>query len=203
MFLRSIFNILEVFSHLFRREEVMHFQLYSDQNQKPIHGKNQFFSCVAIRAHEQYLISLLFPRVSKVLWLIYTRTHCSLKQVQIFKFVLPNDCEVQRFATRYGNIVKMRLSLLNGSYRLDVRKQAVSIARNAWKHNAEIFVTICSRKNCLNHPEKYLLRAHSHCTSVCVPLWKSYMWKGTNTTHKQLRAFRFVEWIACTPMQKP
>jgi len=88
--------------------------------------------------------------MSKVLWLIYTRTHYSLKHAQIFKFVLPNDCEVQRFATRFENIVKMRLGLLNGSYRLDVRKLALSIGRNAWKHNAEIFFTICSRKNCLN-----------------------------------------------------
>jgi len=108
--------------------------------------------------------------MSKVLWVIYTRTDCSLKQEQIFKFVLPNDCEVQRFATRYENIVKMRLSLLNGSYRLVVRKLALSIGRNAWKHNAEIFVTMCLRKNCLNHPEKHSLRAHSHCTSVCVPI---------------------------------
>jgi len=60
--------------------------------------------------------------------------------------VLPNDCEVQRFANRYGNIVKMRLSLLNGSYRLNVRKLALSIGRNVWKHNAEIFVTMCSSK---------------------------------------------------------
>ena len=148
------------------------------------------------------MISLLFPRMSKVLCLIYTRTHCSLKQAQIFKFVLPNDCEAQRFGTRYGNIVKMRLSLLNGMYRLELRKLAVSIARNAWKHNAEIFVTICNCKNCLNHPEKHLLRAHSHCISVCVPLWKCYMCKGTSTAHKQLRVFRFVESIACSAMQK-
>ena len=180
----------------------MHFQLYSDQNQKPILGQNQLSLFVVIRAPEQSMISLLFPRMSKVLCLIYTRTHCSLKQVQIFKFVLPNDCEIQRFATRYGKIVLMRLSLLNCSNRLDVRKLAISIARNAWKHNAEIFVTICSRKNCLNHPEKYLLRAHSHCISVCDPLWKSYMCKGTSTTHKQLRVFRFVESIACSPIQK-
>ena len=65
-------------------------------------------------------------------------------------FLLPNNCEVQRFTTRCGNIVKMRLSLLNGSYRLDVRKLALSIGVNAWKHDAEIFVTMCSRKNCLN-----------------------------------------------------
>jgi len=92
MFLRSIFNILEVFSHLFRREEVMHFQLYSDQNQKPILGQKQLFLLIAIRAPVQSLISLLFPRMSKVLWLIYARTHCNLKLVQILKFVLPNDC---------------------------------------------------------------------------------------------------------------
>jgi len=88
--------------------------------------------------------------MSKVLRLLYTRTHCSLKPAQIFKFVLPNDCEVQCFATRYGNIVKMRFSHLNGSYRLDVRKLALSIGRNAWKHDAEIILTMCSRKNCLN-----------------------------------------------------
>ena len=46
--------------------------------------------------------------------------------------------------------MKMRLSLLNGSYRLDVRKLALSIGVNAWKHDAEIFVTMCSRINCLN-----------------------------------------------------
>jgi len=65
-------------------------------------------------------------------------------------FVLPNDCEVERFTKRYGNILKMRLSLLNGSYRLDVRKLTLSIGMNAWKHDAEIFVTMCSRINCLN-----------------------------------------------------
>jgi len=97
--------------------------------------------------------------------------------------VLPNVCEVQRFANRYGNIVKMGLSLLNGSYRLDVRKLPLSIGVNAWKHDAEIFVTMCSGKNCLNHPEKHSLRAYSHCTSVYVPLWKSYMREGTSTTH--------------------
>ena len=64
--------------------------------------------------------------------------------------LLPNDCEVQRFTTRYRKIVKMRLSLLDGTYRLDVRKLALSIGVNAWKHDAEIFVTMCSRKNCLN-----------------------------------------------------
>ena len=89
---------------------------------------------------------------------------------QTFEFVLRKDCEVQRFATRHGNIVKMGLSFLNGSYRLDVRKLALSIARNAWKHNAEMFVTMCSLKNCLNHPENHLLRAHIRCTSVSVPL---------------------------------
>jgi len=52
----------------------------------------------------------------------------------------------------------MRLSLLNGSCGLDVRKLAVSFAKNAWKPNAEIFVTMCSRKICLNHPKKHLLR---------------------------------------------
>jgi len=202
MCVKSIFNFQDFFSHLWRQEIAMHFQLYSDQNQKPILGQKQLFLLIAIRAPEQSLISLHFPRISKVLCLIYTRTHCSLKQALIFKFVLPNDCEVQRFAIRYGNIVKMRLSLLNGSYRLVVRTLVVSIARNAWKHNAEIFVTICSRKNCFNHPEKHLLRAHSHSTSVCVPLWKSYMDKDTRTTHKQLRVFRFVESIACSVMQK-
>jgi len=65
---------------------------------------------------------------------------------------------------------EMALNLLNGSYRLDVRKLALSIGMNAWKHNAEIFETMCSRQNCLNHPEKDLLRAHAHCTSVCVLL---------------------------------
>jgi len=89
---------------------------------------------------------------------------------QTFEFVLRKNCEVQRFATRHGNIVKMGLSFLNGSYRLDVRKLALSIARNAWKHNAEMFVTMCSLKNCLNHPENHLLRAHIRCTSVSVPL---------------------------------
>ena len=199
---RSIFNFLDLFSHLWRQEEGMHYEIYSDQNQKPILGQKQLFLLIAIRAHEQSLISLLFQRMCNVLWLIYTRTRCSLKQAQIFKFVLPNDCEVQRFGTRYRNIGELRLSLLSGSYRREVQKLVVSIARNAWKHNAEIFVTICSRKNRLNHPEKYLLRAHSHCSSVCVPLWKSYMCKGTSTTHKQLRVFRFVESIACSAMQK-
>jgi len=147
-------------------------------------------------------ICLIFPRMSKVLWLMYTRTHCSFKPAQTIMFVLPNDCEVQRFTTRYGNIVTMRLSLLNGSYRLDVRKLALSIGWNAWKHDAEIFDTICSWKNCLNHPENHLLRAHSHSTSVCVPIWESYMREGSSTAHEQLRVFRFVELIACSPLQK-
>jgi len=38
---------------------------YSDQNEKPILGKNQLFSFIAIRAHEQSLISLLFPRMPR------------------------------------------------------------------------------------------------------------------------------------------
>jgi len=86
----------------------------------------------------------------------------------------------------------MRLSLLNGSCRLDVRKLAVSFAKNAWKHNAEIFVTICSRKICLNHSKMHLLRDQSHCTSVCIPLWYNYMRKDVSTRHEQLRVFRFV-----------
>ena len=147
-------------------------------------------------------ICLIFPRMSKVLRLMYTRTHCSFKPAETFMFVLPNDCEVQRFTTRYGNIVKMRLSHLNGSYRIDVRKLALSIGRNTWKHDAEIFDTICSWKNCLNRPENHLLRARSHCTSVCVPIWESYMREGSSTAHKQLRVFRFVELIACSPLQK-
>ena len=91
--------------------------------------------------------------MSKVLRLMYTRTQFSFRQAQTFVFVLPNDCEVQRFTTRYGNFMKMRLSHLNGSYRLDVRKLALSIGVNAWKHDAEIFVTMCSRKNCVNSRE--------------------------------------------------
>ena len=129
------------------------FQLYSDQNQKPILVQKQLFLLNSIRGPEQSFVSLLFQSMSMVLWLIYKRTHCSLKPAQIFKIVLPNDCEVQRFTTRYGNIVKMGLSLLNGSYRLDVRKLALSIGRNAWKQDAEIFVTMCSCKNCLNSRE--------------------------------------------------
>jgi len=81
--------------------KIMHFQLNSDKNQKPILGLSQLSLFVVTRAPEQSMISLLFARMSKVLWLIYTRTHCSLKQAQIFKFVLPNDCEIQRFATMY------------------------------------------------------------------------------------------------------
>ena len=91
--------------------------------------------------------------MSKVLRLMYTRTHCSFKPAKTFMFLLPNHCEVQRFTTRYGKIVKMRLSLLDGSYRLDVRKLALSIGMNAWKHDAEIFVTMCNCKNCLNWRE--------------------------------------------------
>ena len=49
--------------------------------------------------------------------------------------------------------MKMRLSLLNCSYRLDVRKLALSIGMNAWKHDAETFVTMCSHINCLNSRE--------------------------------------------------
>ena len=49
--------------------------------------------------------------------------------------------------------MKMRLSLLNGSYRRDVRKLALSIGMNAWIYDAEIFVTMCSRINCLNPRE--------------------------------------------------
>jgi len=100
----------------------MHYEIYSDQNEKPILGQKQLFLLIAIRAHEQSLISLLFQRMCNVLWLIYTRMRCSLKQAQIFKFVLPNDCEVQRFATRYRNIGELRLSLLSGSYRREVQK---------------------------------------------------------------------------------
>jgi len=94
------------------------------------------------------------PTHAKVLWLMYTRTHCSLKQAQIFKFVLPNDCEVQRFATRYGKIVLMRLSLLKGSNRFDVRKLAVSIARNVWKRNvivSKLFTSVIGNRLNLIH----------------------------------------------------
>jgi len=132
------------------------FQLYFDQNQKPILGQKQLFLLIEISAPEQSLISLLFQRMTKVLCLIYTRTHCSLKQALIFKFVLPNDCEVQRFATRYGNIVQMRFNFLKGTYSLDGRKLAVSITRNAWKHKAiisKLFKRVIGNRLNLNHLE--------------------------------------------------
>jgi len=69
----------------------MHFKLYSDQNQKPILGQKPFFLVIAIRAPELSLVSLLYQCMFKDLWLIYTRTHCSLKPAQIFMFVFPND----------------------------------------------------------------------------------------------------------------
>ena len=112
---------------------------------KAIHWQKQLFLLIVIREPEYSLIALLLQCMSKLLWLIYARTHSSVKHAQIFKLVLPNDSEVQRFAVRsYRNIVKMRLNLLNGSYRLDVRKLALSIGRNAWTHHAEIFFAINS-----------------------------------------------------------